>query len=261
MIKYWSKRRNKMKFDEKLIILRKKSLLSQEALAEKLDVTRQTISKWELGQTKPDMDKLKEMSKLFDVDINVLTDDTISLEGNKSEKKVVNKQPRKIILYIVILIFIASLGTLLYRVGSDIKLKIDERNEEIQKMKDESKRKQQEVENKIKEQQEKIEQQQKENEKKREISSFNSNFEFYVGTEGGTATGYQIDNVIKSNKKNTDHLVEVIFDGTSYGTDTDKIKEIKNSLKNFNGYELQNYEISIDYDSDGYVNKITIETR
>ena len=48
-----------MKFYEKLIILRKKDLLSQEELAEKLDVTRQTISKWELGQSKPDIDKLQ----------------------------------------------------------------------------------------------------------------------------------------------------------------------------------------------------------
>ena len=257
-----------MKFYEKLIILRKKALLSQEALAEKLDVTRQTISKWELDQTKPDMDKLKEISKLFDIDINVLTDDTISLEDNKSIKKQDNKQPRKIILYVVIIIFIASLVTLLYRVGSDIKLKVDARNEEIQKLKDEEKKKKQEVENKIKEQQEKIEQQQKENEqqqkeneKKRKINSFNSDFEFYQGTVGGTSTSYQIDNVIKSNKKNTDHLVEVIFDGISYGTDPDKIKEIKNSLKDFNGYNLQYYEISIDYDDNGYVNKITIETR
>lgn len=250
-----------MKFYEKLIILRKKALLSQEALAEKLDVTRQTISKWELEQTKPDMDKLKEISKLFDVDINVLTDDSISLEDSKSTKKQGNKQPRKIILYIVIIIFIASLVTLLYRVGSDIKLKIDERNQEIEKIKDDAKKKQQEIEDKIKEQQEKMEQQEKENEKKREISSFNSNFEFYQGTEGGTSTSNQIDNVIKSNKKNADHLVEVIFDGVSYGTDTEKIKEIKNSLKNFNGYELQYYEISIDYDDNGYVNKITIETK
>ena len=250
-----------MKFYEKLIILRKKALLSQEALAEKLDVTRQTISKWELDQTKPDMDKLKEISKLFDVDINVLTDDTISLEDNKNMKKQDNKQPRKIILYIVIIIFIVSLGTLLYRVGSDIKLKVDARNEEIQKLKDEEKKKQQEIEDKIKEQQEKIEQQQKENEKKREINSFNSDFEFYQGTVGGTSTRNQIDNVIKSNKKNNNHLVEVIFDGVSYGTDPDKIKEIKDSLKDFNGYKLQYYEISIDYDNNGYVNKITIETR
>ncbi len=250
-----------MKFYEKLIILRKKALLSQEALAEKLDVTRQTISKWELDQTKPDMNKLKEISKLFDVDINVLTNDSISLEDNKSMKKQDKKQPRKIILYIVIIIFIASLITLLYRVGSDIKLKVDERNQKIEEIKDDAKKKQQEIEDKIKDQQEKIEQQEKENEKKIEISNFNSNFELYQGTEGGTATGYQIDNVIKNNKKNTDHLVEVIFDDVSYGTDAEKIKEIKDSLKDFNGYNLQYYEISIDYDEDGYVNKITIETK
>ena len=50
-----------MRFDEKLIHLRKKNMLSQEGLAEKLNVTRQTVSKWELGQTKPDMDKLVDI--------------------------------------------------------------------------------------------------------------------------------------------------------------------------------------------------------
>ena len=54
-----------MKFNEKLIKLRKEKLLSQEELAEKLGVTRQTISKWELEQTTPDMDKLQQISKLL----------------------------------------------------------------------------------------------------------------------------------------------------------------------------------------------------
>lgn len=60
-----------MKFEEKLIKLRKEKLLSQEELGEKLDVTRQTISKWELGQSKPDMEKLKEISTLFNISIDV----------------------------------------------------------------------------------------------------------------------------------------------------------------------------------------------
>ena len=54
-----------MKFEEKLIKLRKEKLLSQEELGEKLDVTRQTISKWELGQSKPDMEKLKEKYYIY----------------------------------------------------------------------------------------------------------------------------------------------------------------------------------------------------
>lgn len=45
-----------MKFNEKIIELRKKQGLSQEELGYKLNVTRQTVSKWELGQTTPEMD-------------------------------------------------------------------------------------------------------------------------------------------------------------------------------------------------------------
>ena len=44
-----------MKFNEKLVNLRKKHNLSQEQVAEKLGVARQTISKWELGETTPEM--------------------------------------------------------------------------------------------------------------------------------------------------------------------------------------------------------------
>ena len=41
--------------------IRTKAGLSQEAFGEKIGVTRQTVSKWELGQSRPDMDKLIEM--------------------------------------------------------------------------------------------------------------------------------------------------------------------------------------------------------
>lgn len=254
-----------MKFYEKLIILRKKTLLSQEQLAEKLDVTRQTISKWELGQTKPDMDKLNAMSKLFEVDINILTNDELSLEGNKHENKVEPKKKdnsnRKIILYIVIIIFVASLTTLLYRVGSDIIEVAKEKNAEIQKTKEDILKKQQETEDKIKKTQEEMEQEMEQEELESKKKSFNYTFETYQGTESKTATGWQIDKVIQNNKTNNEHLVEVVFDGVSYGTDSDKIKEIKNSLRDFNGYKIQYYEISLDYDDNGYVNKVTIETR
>ena len=53
-----------MKFGDKLLKLRKLNGMSQEDLAEKLNVTRQTISKWELEQSKPDMGKFLEISKL-----------------------------------------------------------------------------------------------------------------------------------------------------------------------------------------------------
>ena len=64
-----------MKFEEKLMQLRKEKKISQEELGNELNVTRQTISKWELGQSKPDMGKLIEISRFFNVDVNTLTDE------------------------------------------------------------------------------------------------------------------------------------------------------------------------------------------
>ena len=148
-----------MKFYEKLVILRKKALLSQEALAEKLDVTRQTVSKWELGQTKPDMDKLSAMSKLFDIDINILTNDEVSLDGIKSddarvkkeeEKMKPEKKERKFILYIMIIIFVASSVTLIYRVGLSLKDKFDAIKEESNKHINKVNQQIQDVQDKIK---------------------------------------------------------------------------------------------------------------
>ena len=52
--------------------LRTKNELSQDALAEKLYVTRQAVSRWETGETVPNTETLKLLSKLFDVSINTL---------------------------------------------------------------------------------------------------------------------------------------------------------------------------------------------
>lgn len=54
-----------MKFEENLVRLRKEKGLSQEELAEKLDVSRQTVYKWESGQSYPELDRLVLISKLF----------------------------------------------------------------------------------------------------------------------------------------------------------------------------------------------------
>lgn len=254
-----------MKFYEKLIILRKKALLSQEELAEKLDVTRQTISKWELGQSKPDIDKLQMMSKLFEVDVNTLTNEDISLEdkGETKEDKNNKKEDgdRKFILYILIIIFIASLALLAYRIGTDIKTKKDEIKEELRKEKEKAEKEQEEEEKKQQELEDKIKKEQEEYHENFSKDSFNSTFEINQGTKSGMFAKSQVDNIIKNNKKDKEHLIEVIFDGTSYGTDPSNISNVKNNLREFNGNKFQEYEISLDYDDNGYVNKVTIETR
>ena len=247
-----------MKFYEKLIILRKKALLSQEELAEKLDVTRQTISKWELGQSKPDIDKLQMMSKLFEVDVNTLTNEEISLEDKVETKEHKNNKKedgdRKFILYILIIIFIASLALLAYRVGTDIKAKKDEIKEELRKEKENAEKEEKEFKDKFNKDME-------ESDLKFDKNSFNSNYTFYSGTQPGQNVSMLIDNIINKNKTEKDHLVELIFDNTSYGTDSDNIKQTKNMIQTFKGYDIQYYEVSMDYDDNGYVNKVTIETR
>ncbi len=56
-----------MSFGEKLKALRKKEGLSQEEVAHRLNVTRQTVSKWETDQTVPQLIKAKLLSELYDV--------------------------------------------------------------------------------------------------------------------------------------------------------------------------------------------------
>lgn len=76
-----------MKFSEKLQKLRKENKLSQEQLADKLDVSRQAVSKWESGQTYPEMDKLLTMCKIFNCTLDELTNDEISDFGTKQKNK------------------------------------------------------------------------------------------------------------------------------------------------------------------------------
>ena len=61
-----------METKDVILELRTRSGLSQEALAEKLFVTRQAVSRWETGETIPNAEALKLLSKLFDVSINTL---------------------------------------------------------------------------------------------------------------------------------------------------------------------------------------------
>lgn len=80
-----------MKFNEKLISLRKAAGLSQEELGLELDVSRQTISKWESGQSYPDFQRLVLLSDYFGLTLDALVKDIDVQEvreKNKSEEKI-----------------------------------------------------------------------------------------------------------------------------------------------------------------------------
>lgn len=66
-----------MEFGNKIMELKKKYNLSQEELAEKVGVARQTISKWELGETSPDIKQAKLLSEIFNVSLDELVNNDI----------------------------------------------------------------------------------------------------------------------------------------------------------------------------------------
>lgn len=65
---------------DKIILLRKKCGWSQEQLAEQLDISRQSVSKWESGMSIPDLDKIVKLSVLFEVSTDYLLKDELEIE-------------------------------------------------------------------------------------------------------------------------------------------------------------------------------------
>lgn len=75
-----------MTFSEKLTILRKRRGLSQEQLAEMLDVSRQSVSKWEAQQALPETSKIIMIGEIFNVSIDLLLKDDQSIEIEETTK-------------------------------------------------------------------------------------------------------------------------------------------------------------------------------
>lgn len=71
---------------EKLVALRKKNGYSQQELADKLKVTRQTISNWECGQGAPALDKAAELAKIYGVSLDDLVGDGVEFVVKESRK-------------------------------------------------------------------------------------------------------------------------------------------------------------------------------
>ena len=76
-----------MKFCDKLQKIRKENNVTQEQLADKLNVSRQAVSKWESGTAYPDTEKLIQISKIFNVSLDELINDKKSNNQKANEKK------------------------------------------------------------------------------------------------------------------------------------------------------------------------------
>ena len=105
-----------MNVGEKILQLRKKMGLSQEELAEKLNVTRQTISKWETNQSSPDFEKIVPLCDLFEITTDELlrgkSENIKNLDDSKIRRKTACKVSISVFIYFLAIIWIISMSTM-----------------------------------------------------------------------------------------------------------------------------------------------------
>lgn len=103
-----------MSFGENLISLRKQMGWSQDDLANNLNLSRQAISKWENDTSKPDIDNVKKISKIFSVTIDDLLNNevpkekAVALDVKKQEKKERTITIVKLMIIAVIVLYVIS---------------------------------------------------------------------------------------------------------------------------------------------------------
>lgn len=93
-----------MKLSDKIVGLRKSNGMSQEDLAEELDISRQAISRWESGAAMPDANNILQLSKLFGVTTDYLLNDDYQSDNDLPKvKEVQNDNLGQIMIYLVTL--------------------------------------------------------------------------------------------------------------------------------------------------------------
>lgn len=118
-----------MRFGEKLSFLRKQRGMTQMELAEKLDISRQAVSRWERGTAEPSTEKLVSIGKLFDVSVDALMNKDVQLQVESAalvavaEEKGTTEKHGKcgilIIVGIVFLVVVSVIAMFCIRLGKD----------------------------------------------------------------------------------------------------------------------------------------------
>ncbi len=88
-----------MKIGNKLNQLRKLSGMTQEQLAVKIDVSRQTISKWESDSTSPDLESIVKLSRIFHVSLDDLLGEAETSVTNRNDEQITLEDLMKINLH------------------------------------------------------------------------------------------------------------------------------------------------------------------
>ena len=184
-----------MRFNEKLVILRNNSGLLQEEIAEKLNVTKETVIEWEQGKILPEMDKMYEMSKLFNITVDSLINEDIEDKNDASANNRVIKTIVTII-WLGILVLVIHFEISLYKKTSVGTPGIFNQIEIVMNQFD--------------------------------SLAFNCTLEQYTGTFSDIPVRKVLEKICKINKRNKKCIV-VIFKGKEY-VDIDKIAAIQSNL-------------------------------
>lgn len=109
-----------MNLGDNMQTLRRRQGLSQEQLAEKLNVTRQTISKWELNQSSPDLNYLCQLSEIFGISLDALVKGGEEPKGNTAEESTKPGKKGKwllIIMAVISLLLLILSGYVIYELN------------------------------------------------------------------------------------------------------------------------------------------------
>lgn len=113
-----------MRFGEKLSFLRKQKGMTQMELAEKLDISRQAVSRWEQGISEPSTENLVSIGTLFDVSVDALVNENVQLQAGSAvlvaeieETETPEKRSKYGILKIVGIVLFAVAAILVVCIG------------------------------------------------------------------------------------------------------------------------------------------------
>ena len=116
-----------MNFDKKIIEIRKINNLTQEDLAEKLNVSRQTVSNWETNKCYPDIETLVIISNKFNISLDVLIKENEKMIKDIDKKVRISKKLKYSVLVLVILLLFG--GIIIYAKNSKLDNALAQNNE------------------------------------------------------------------------------------------------------------------------------------
>lgn len=268
-----------MKFNQKLISLRKERCLSQEELGYQFGVTKETISKWELGLLNPEIDKIMEISNFFDISLNELLEgQDINYNSDFVAGNVINdyyssenkktKDAKRIVIIFFLLIGFVYISTIFDFINDLVKIYDLEKNNKNESFDAANKNSNSDIENIFDKFFKSFEKNESNNESLEEnynktqnnvegtkfhidAQSFNNTFEVYKGINKGIKVRSLLSKILLNNK-NEELVVSVKFKGKNLATN----KEIENIIIEVD--TKSEYTVYFLYDSLGYINQVNI---